>query len=330
METRRIGASDLEAPVVSFGAWAIGGWLWGGTDDADAVRAIQRALDVGITCIDTAPVYGMGHSESVVGRAIAGRRDEVLVATKCGLRWDCEDGPFYFKTQTPDGVPVRIHRNLRPDSIKRECEQSLKRLGVDRIDLYQCHWPDVSTPLADTMGALTELLDEGKIRAIGVSNFTPDMMRECLEYAPIASDQPLYNALERGIEADVLPFCIENRVGVLPYSPIAQGLLTGKVTPDRQFAPGDHRAQKPWFRPDNRRRVLDMLERIRPIADGHGATLGQVMINWTFSQKGITSVLVGARNERQVEENAGAAAFRLSDDELRTIRDHVEALGGPV
>jgi len=326
MEFRRLGQSDLQFPVVSFGAWAAGGWMWGGTTDEEVVRAIRAGIDYGITCIDTAPVYGMGHSETIVGKAIEGRRNEVVIATKCGLRWDLDEGQFYFETQMNDGTPCTVYRNLKPRSILYECEQSLRRLGIDAIDLYQCHWPDVGTPLEATVGALNELRQQGKIRAFGVSNFSVDQLAECMEHGPLASDQPKYNPLEREIETDVLPFCIENDIGVLAYSPIAQGLMTGKVTMDRVFPEGDQRRNKPWFKPENRRQVLDMLAKLEPIAEDHGATLAQVAINWVISQKGITSALVGARNEKQVAENARAADLKLADDEIAAIRHAVEAL----
>ncbi len=330
MEYRQLGKSDLKLPVISFGAWAIGGWMWGGTDDAAAVRAIQHGIDVGVTCVDTAPIYGFGHSEEVVGKAIAGRRSEVIVATKCGVRWDLEEGEFSVDTNLSDGTPCKLYHNLKAHSIKYECEQSLKRLGVDTIDLYQCHWPDNTTDLGESMEALLELQEQGKIRAIGVSNFSPEMMAQCLKEGIIASDQPRYNALDREVEAEILPFCIEHTVGVLTYSPLAQGLLTGKVTSDREFPQGDQRRDKPWFSRENRRRVLDMLDKVRPIAEGHGATLAQVAANWVISQKGVTVALVGARNEAQVDENAKAADFKLTCEELATIRKLVEELGGPV
>lgn len=330
MEFRQLGNSELRVPVVSFGAWAIGGWMWGGTDDEAAKRAICRGIDAGITCIDTAPIYGMGHSETIVGEAIAGRRNEVTVATKCGMRWDLDEGEFFFETVTPDGKRVKVYKNLRPHSIRHECEQSLRRLGIDVIDLYQCHHPDATTPLDETMEALLRLKEEGKIREIGVSNFTVEMMQKCLQKGRLASVQPRYNAIEREVEKELLPFCIEQNIGVLAYSPIAQGLLTGKVTMDREFPEGDIRRSRPWFQPDNRRRILQMLETWKPIAHGHNATLGQVAINWLISQKGVTSALVGARNEEQVVENARAGKFQLTPEEIRTIRQSVEELGAPV
>ncbi len=330
MRYRQLGDSDLDVPVVSFGAWAVGGWRWGGTDDAAAVRAINRAIDVGMTCIDTAAVYGQGHSEAVVGKAVAGRRDEVVIATKCGLRWDCDDGDFAMDSVDNDGKPFRLYRNLRPESIKYEVDQSLRRLGIERIDLFQCHWPDVTTPLDETMGVLAELQQQGKIRHIGVSNFDPDVVEKCMSMVHVVSVQPRYNALDRDIEQILLPFCREHGIGVLTHSSIAQGLLTGKVPMDRVFPDTDLRSKKRWFTPENRKRVLDMLPRIQPIADAHGATLGQVAIGWVIAQPGVTTALVGARNEQQVDENAQAADLELADDELRTIRSAVEELGGPL
>jgi len=329
MEYRALGSTDLRIPVVSFGAWAIGGWMWGGSDDDEAVRAIQASIDHGVTCIDTAAVYGQGHSETIVGKAIAGRRDSVVIATKCGLRWNCTDGEFYFKSQSRDGQPLDLYRNLRPDSIRYECDLSLKRLGVDVIDLYQCHWPDSTTPLDDSLDALLDLQRQGKVRHVGVSNFTIPMMRQCLAKFPLASDQPKYNALERDIEQEVLPFCHENNVGVLAYSPMAMGLLTGKVTPDREFKGDDTRRGRPWFTPVNRQRVLDMLAEVEPIAEAHGVTVANVFVNWVVRQPGITSALVGARNAQQAIENAKAGGFKLTHEEVAQIRRLVEALGGP-
>ena len=329
MQYRKLGTSDLEIPVVCFGAWAIGGWMWGGTDDAAALRALNKALDMGMTCIDTAPTYGMGHSETIVGQAIAGRRDEVVLATKCGVRWDLDIDKDGFQTTKPNGEEVKIIRHSAPDSVRYEIDQSLARLKVDVIDLYQVHWPDPQTPIADTMEALLDIQRQGKIRYIGVSNYSADQMEECLRHGVIVSNQPKYNPLEREIEADVLPFCRKHNIGVLAYSPIAQGMMTGKVTMDREFAEGDARACRPWFQPANRKRVLDMLARLQPIADGHGITLAQMTIAWVVQQDGVTAALVGARDKTQVAENVRAGDVVLSDEEVKIIRDEVEALGKP-
>jgi methylglyoxal reductase len=326
MQYRQLGNSELEVPVIAFGAWAIGGWMWGGTDDEDAIRALHVAIDHGITAVDTAAIYGMGHSEQVVGKALSGRRDKVVLATKCGLRWNLEEGELAFESSDNEGNPVKIYKNLKPDSIQYECEESLKRLNTDYIDLYQCHWPDATTDLDDTMDALLKLKEAGKIRAIGVSNFSVDMMKKCMAKGELASDQPKYNALDRGIEEGVLPFCHENGIGVLAYSPIAQGLLTGKVTMDREFAEGDHRRNSPLFSRENRRKILDMLETVKPAADRHDATLAQLFLAWTVAQPGLTAALAGARNEKQAQENAAAGDITLTADECRFIREQVEAV----
>ncbi len=331
MEHRQLGKSGLKVSPVIFGAWAAGGWFWGPQDDADSVRAIHAALDAGINCIDTAPIYGMGHSEEVVGKAIKGRRDKVLLATKCGLRWDTPgEGSNEWTYKGLDGVERPVVRNLRKHALIAEVEQSLERLGTDTIDLYQCHWPDASTPIAETMEALATLKQQGKIRAIGVSNFTPDMLAECLRHAPLASDQPKYSLLARDIEADVLPFCRQHGLGVIVYSPLEQGLLTGKVTMDRTFPEGDYRSGRPWFQPANRRRVLDALAKIEPIAKAHNATLGQVAAAWIIAQPGVTAAIIGARSPEQARENARAADIPLTAAELQAIRKTFEDLGKPL
>lgn len=329
MQYRRLGTSDLEVPAIIFGAWAIGGWYWGGTDDRSAVVAIQRALDVGMNAIDTAPMYGSGHSERIVGQAIRGRRDEVLVLTKCGMRWDREDGVFSFRSEDPQIGKIKVHVTLKPDSVVEECERSLRRLGTDRIDLYQCHWPDPTTPAEDTMAALLKLKDQGKIRAIGTSNSSPELLDRFLAKGAVASEQPRYSALDRRIEEKIVPFCMRRNVSLLVYSPLEQGLLTGKVTMDRTFDAKDERGALPWFQPANRRRVLDALERLRPIAAEHKCTLGQLALAWTIGQPGITSAIVGARTAGQVEENADAGDIVLSAEQRAEVTAVYESLGKP-
>ena len=323
MQRRRLGRTELDLPVVSFGAWAIGGWQWGGSDDDAAVRAIHAAIDRGMNAIDTAPIYGFGHSERVVGRAITGRRDRVVVMTKIGLRWDDERGPLAFKTTDPHGREAQVHNNLRPWSLVWEVERSLERLGVETIDLLQVHWPDATTPIAATMGALLELRGAGKIREIGVSNFSAAMMEEAqraLGDVPLASDQPKYNLLDRSIEREVLPWARAHDVGVLVYSPIEQGLLAGAVPEGRTFQPGDARATRRSFAAGTRARVNEALARVaEPIARRHGATLAQVAIAWTIAQPGVTSALVGARTEAQVSENAAAGELALDPGELSAL-----------
>ncbi len=327
MEYRRLGDSDLEVSAIGFGAWAIGGWMWGGTDEQAAVDAIRHAVDLGMTTIDTAAAYGYGLSEQLVGRALRGLpRDRVQVLTKFGLRWDDPRGEYFFTWREPDGSPVDIRRNARRDSVIEECERSLDRLGIERIDLFQCHWRDHTTPVDETMEALDRLIAQGKVRAAGVSNFTVEELSECRRTLPIASNQPPYSMVNRGIEAEMVPWCHDQPVGLIVYSPLQKGLLTGKMRPHQPFPPGDHRADDRFFRPANVAAVNTMLERIRPIAEAHGATLAQLAIAWTIRRPGITCALVGARDPDQAEENARAAEIRLSEGEEAAIDAALEDL----
>jgi aryl-alcohol dehydrogenase-like predicted oxidoreductase len=296
--------------------------MWGGSEESESVAAIQASLDAGVNTIDTAAIYGMGFSEELVAKAIKGRRDKVVVATKCGMRWDGpeDEGSDPWPQKDNSGKDVIIRKNARPHSIMYECEQSLKRLQTDVIDLYQIHWPDTSTPVEDSMSAMVKLKEQGKIRAIGVSNYDAEWLRRATAVAPVASDQPPYSIIQRRIEKDVLPFCREHNIGVICYSPLERGLLTGRVTMDRQFPAGDHRAAHKFFRPENRQRVLNSLERIKPIAEQHKASLAQVVINWTIHEPGITAALVGARNAEQARHNAAAMNFTLTPDERAQIR----------
>ncbi len=330
MERRRLGASELEVPVVVFGAWAIGGWNWGGTDDEAAQAALRRGLDLGMTAIDTAPVYGFGHSEEVVGRALRGRRAEAQILTKAGLRWDDTRGEKAFEGRTPDGRPLTLYKNSRPDSIRTEVERSLGRLGVESLDLLQIHWPDATTPIAETMGVLVELHAEGKIRAVGVSNYGPAQMEEAAEAlgsVPLASNQPRYSLIRREIEADVLPYARRHDVGLIVYSPLEQGLLTGKVPAERTFPESDGRARRPSFRADNRARVNRVLDDVlKPMAARYDVSLAQLSLGWVLAQEGVTAVIAGARTADQVEENAGAAGLRLESEDVALLRTTFEGL----
>ncbi len=330
MRHRSLGQSELKTPVVVFGAWAIGGWYWGGTDDVQAVHAIHAAIDHGMNAIDTAPVYGFGRSEEVVGRAIRDRRDRVVVMTKVGLRWDEAVGEPYFDTVDQDGVKRSVRRHAGAASVKREVESSLKRLGIDVIDLVQVHWPDPMTPIPETMGALSELRAEGKIRAIGVSNYSVPMLKEAqaaLGALPLASDQPKYNLVSRDAEKELLPYCADHHVGVIVYSPLEQGLLTGRVSASRAFAADDGRSKRPTFTAQNRALVNGVLDSVvRPIAERHRSTIGQVVIAWTVAQRGVTAAIVGARTPEQAIENAAAGDLVLDPRELADIRAAFEAL----
>ena len=330
MQLRQIGTSEIHATPIVFGAWAIGGWLWGGTDDEAAIEGIHAGLDAGINAIDTAPAYGFGHSERIVGEAVAQRQDDVLIFTKCGLRWDSDRGQHHYDTVDNEGKPVQLYRNLRRDSILRECELSLERLGVECIDLYQCHWPDATTPIKETMGALTELLDQKMIRAIGLSNFTPGMIEECLQYGPVHCSQPKFSLLSRDNYDGVITWCHEHDIATIVYSPLEQGLLTGKVTVDRTFNEGDQRNDKPWFTEENIRRVNGVIDAVlAPIAEVHKATIAQVVLAWTIAAAPITCALAGARNAGQASENAWAMYVDLSEEQFDAIREAFWRIEGP-
>jgi aryl-alcohol dehydrogenase-like predicted oxidoreductase len=327
MEYRQLGRSDVRVSAITLGAFAIGGFMWGGTDDSDALAAIQRSIDLGVTSIDTAPVYGFGHSEELIARAIRGRRDKVQILDKYGLRWQDEEGVFHFQMADAAGKMHRIYKNSRPRRVREECEASLRRLGTDHIDVYQCHWRDAQTPLEETMDAVARLIREGKVLAAGVSNFSVEEIEECRKIVPIACDQPAYSMILREAEEDILPYCLRNHVGVVAYSPLQRGLLTGKIRPGRKFAPGDHRGGREMYvRPDVLEQVDRFLGRLRPVAEAHRATLAQLVLNWTVHRPGITAALVGARSAAQAEENAHALDFALTEGETREIDEWVEGL----
>ena len=318
MEYRQLGKSDVKASVITYGAWAIGGTMWGGSDESDAIKAIHASIDAGVTSIDTAPIYGYGKSEELVSRAIVGKRDKVQIFTKFGLRWDDTNGEYFFEL-TEEGKTTKIYRNAKKKSIIAECENSLKRLQTDHIDLYQCHWRDHTTELEETMEALAQLIKEGKILAAGVSNFTAAEIEQSNKIVTIASNQPPYSMVVRDIEKDVLPYCLDNNVGVIVYSPLQRGLLTGKFKADHKFAPGDHRASQPHFQPEFIKRVNAFLDQLKPMAEKHQTTLGNLVLNWTIQQPGITAALVGARDAAQATENAKAAHLKVSAEDIATI-----------
>jgi len=324
MELRKLGDSEIKITPLIFGAWAIGGFKWGGTDREAAVAAIKKAIDMGINGIDTAPIYGFGLSEEIVGEAINGIRDKVYVFTKCGLRWDLEKGEFFYETRDENGRTVRIYRYSGKEGIIFECEESLKRLKTDYIDLYQVHWPDSTTPIEETMEALDKLLKEGKIRAAGVSNYSVQQLDKARSVIDIISNQVPYSMVNRGIEADMVPYCIKNNVGILAYSPLQRGLLTGKITLEYQFKGDDHRKDNPFFTKENRIKVLELLEKIRPIAEDHNATLAQLVLAWTVRRPGITAALAGTRNPSQAEENFSALEIELSEDEMEEITRYAD------
>lgn len=327
MEYRKIGDSDLELSVVTFGAWAAGGWMWGGTEQNNAVEAIRAAYDLGVTSIDTAPVYGQGLSEEIVGEAIEELpRDRVQILTKYGLRWDTDKGAFYFDSRDNEGNEIQIHKYAGKESVIRECEESLQRLGTDYIDLYQIHWPDPTTPIEETMEAVHTLKKEGKIREAAVCNYNVEQLEEAKKYVDIISDQVPYSMVRRDIEAHVVPYCMDHDTSILAYSPLQRGLLTGKMEEGQVFKNGDDRANSPYYSDENIRRTNAFLEEIRPVAEDHDATFAQLVIQWTLQQPGITIALVGARNPEQATQNAKAANIELTTDELSYVNTKLEEL----
>lgn len=327
MEYRKLGDSDLELSVITFGAWAAGGWMWGGVEQNKSVEAIQAAYDLGVTSIDTAPAYGQGLSEKIVGEAIRNiGRDNVQILTKFGLRWDTDKGAFRFNSVDNSGNPIAMHMYSSKESVIKECEESLKRLNTDYIDLYQIHWPDPTTPIEETMEALALLKEQGKIREAGVCNYTVEQLKTAEKTIKLASNQVPYSMVRRDIEEEVVPHCIENNKGILAYSPLQRGLLTGKMTPGYAFGEGDTRPKERYFVDENIRRTNAMLDNIRPIAKEKKATLAQLVIRWTLQQPGITIALVGARNPEQAIQNAKAADIMLSAGELEFIDQQLAEL----
>ncbi len=315
MQTRNLGKSDLHITSVGYGAWAVGGsgwqFAWGSQDDNDSIAAIHRALELGVNWIDTAAVYGLGHSEEVVARTLkswTGPRPYIF--TKCGLRWDAQGN---------------VQKVLSADSIRREVEDSLRRLSIDVIDLYQIHWPpDPDSPaLEEGWSTMADLKREGKVRWIGVSNFNVQQLRRAKAIAPVISLQPPYSLVHREIEDEILPYCLREGIGVIVYSPMASGLLTGAMTRDRaaKLPKDDWRRTNPDFTEPNLSRNLELVERLREIAKRHNRSIGEVAIAWTLHNPAVTGAIVGARNAHQAEGVMRAGDLRLNDKEVNEIED---------
>jgi aryl-alcohol dehydrogenase-like predicted oxidoreductase len=319
MEKRKLGNSDLEVSALAFGAWAIGGWMWGGADSKDAVKAIETAIDNGMTTIDTASVYGFGHSEELVGKAIKGKRDKVEVLTKFGMSWKGTKGEYFFESKDNNGNTVKIYKHSSKEKVIEDCDSSLKRLNTDYIDLFQIHWPDATTPVSETMEALEILIGKGKIRTGGVCNYSAQLVKEAASVFSLASNQVPYSMVNRKIEEEVVPLCIENNIGILAYSPMQRGLLTGMIKAGHRFKEGDTRPATPYYKEPNLSNILNLVEKMRPVAENHDATVAQVVLNWTMNRPGVTCVLAGARNPEQVLDNTGAVKFKLLKEEVSLI-----------
>ena len=314
MEKKRLGNSDMEITRLGIGAWAMGGngWAfsWGPQDDAESIAAIHAALDSGINWIDTAAVYGLGHSEEVVARAVEGRSPQPYVFTKCARIWNEQR---------------EIGKSLKADSIRRELEASLRRLNRDVIDLYQIHWPEPDEDVEEGWSTLAKLRQEGKVRWIGVSNFNKRQLERAREIAPVTSLQPPYSLLAREIEQEVLPYCQTSNIGVIAYSPMKSGLLTGKMTRERvaSLPQDDFRRRKPEFNEPLLSRNLQVVELLRTIGQRHGKSPGEVAIAWTLRHPAVTAAIVGMRSAEQARGVIGAADFRLSQSELEEIEAFV-------
>lgn len=328
MEYRKIGNSDLELSAITFGAWAAGGWMWGSTDRNDAIKAIKAAYNLGVTSIDTAPIYGQGDSEEIVGEAVKDiSRDKIQLVTKFGMRWDLDKGKLAMQSKNNDGRDINIYKYAGKESVIYECEQSLKRLGTDYIDLYQIHWPDVTTPISETFEAVGRLIEQGKVRYAGVCNYDAAQLKEADQTLEIISNQIPFSMVNRGVEAETVPYCIENNKSVLAYSPMERGLLTGKMNADYHFEVGDHRQGNKFFTPESIQKTNDFLARIKPMADEKNATLSQLVLRWTIERPGITIALVGARNEKQSVQNAEAIRVKLNNDEIQFINTELKNAG---
>jgi aryl-alcohol dehydrogenase-like predicted oxidoreductase len=300
MEYRKLGSSDLNVSIIGYGAWGIGGFpFWNTEGHGKSLDSIKKAFDLGINFFDTAPVYGFGHSEELIGKALKPVRDKVIIATKCGLRWDKE-------------ALGSIRKDAGRKSIMEEIDQSLKRLDTDVIDLYQVHWPDVETEQKETMETLLEIQEKGKIRHIGVSNYSAEQIKDCLQFANIVSLQPEFSLLARNIQQDTVPVCLENNIGIIAYSPLASGVLTGKYDKDTKFKDWRSKGIIGTFTGEGFIRNIEKVDRLKAIADAEGRTCAQVAINWVVRQQGLTTALVGVKNPGQVGENLEAVGWEPS------------------
>lgn len=314
-KTRQLGNSDMQITAIGFGAWAIGGgdweFSWGPQDDNESIGAIQHALDLGINWIDTAAVYGLGHSEEMIAKALQGRTKKPYIFTKCSLVWD---------------ENRQIGSSLKRDSIRREMEGSLRRLRVDAVDLYQIHWPNPEEDIEEGWETLARLKEEGKARYIGVSNFSVPQMKRAAKIAPITSLQPPYSMLNRNVEAEILPYCEENKIGVINYSPMVSGLLTGTMTAERvaKMPADDWRRNNQRFQEPQLSRNLKLVELLREIGKPYGRSPGEVAIAWTLRKPAVTGAIVGARSAKQVDGIIGAATFRLQPEEIARIEEFLQ------
>lgn len=315
MQRTAISDTGISSSVIGLGSWPLTGWLWGGMEEKDAKRIVLTALDEGIDLIDTAPVYGLGAAEKILGDALKGKRHQVVLVSKCGLSWEDTQGTLFASFDSQD-----VYLCQRPEAIRRDLEASLKRLQTDYIDIYMPHWPDAQTPLEETLGTLEALKREGKIRAIGGSNIEHGKLDDYTPQTQCA--QLLYSLLDRHIDSGFLDHCRAANVDVMAHSVLAQGLLSGRIATDRTFAEDDLRAESPRFSQENRQKMLAFSEALQPLANSLETDTGSLAIAWALHQKGIGRVLCGARSEAQAKWNAKAGALTLDQSQLDTIEEH--------
>ena len=313
MQKRKLGYSELQLTPIGLGTWAMGGgnWKfgWGPQGDQDSIRAVHSAIDEGINWIDTAAIYGHGHSEKVIREAIKGRRDDLIIATKCGRVWE--------------GDSLDIGKSLKRKSIKNEVEASLKRLGIEVIDLYQIHWPEPDEEIEEGWATVAELIKEGKVRYGGVSNFNLEQLKRAQSIYPIASLQPPYSMLKREIEEEIMAYCNENNIGIIAYSPMQAGLLSGKFTKERaaKLPDSDWRSRNAFFKEPQISIIVEMVEKLKSIAQNKGITMAQLSLAWVLRRKEVTAAIVGARDPEQIKETVLAGEIILSGSEIQEIQD---------
>jgi methylglyoxal reductase len=316
MKEKQIGNSDISASVLGLGTWAIGGAFWGGSLESESIKTIQAAINEGINLIDTAPAYGFGVAEEIVGKAIHGQRDKIIISSKCGLNWNDQHGTLVGHESGHD-----IYRYLGKEFIRKDLENSLRRLKTEYIDIYYTHWQDETTPLSEVMETLQQFKKEGKIRAIGASNATVETLKEYQALGGIDVGQEEYSLLHRHIEAEILPYCQSKNISMLAYCPLAQGLLAGKIAINHQFKEGDMRKSMESFSKENIQKSELLNQRLNKIAKKYDLTLAQLMIAWALARTGITHVLCGARQVGHILENVKAATVTISDTDLEAIRE---------
>jgi len=322
-----IGSDKLKISRVITGTWQMGGWYFGKSDRKESLNSIQASLDAGINTFDTAPVYGFGKSEEILGEAMRGRRDKFVVLDKCGLRWNCSDGKFFFEVPDFEEKKYSVYRNLRKESIIYECEQSLLRLNTDYIDLYQIHWPDPSVPISDAAEAMEHLISQGKIRNVGVSNFSVQNtvdFRNISDNLDVVSVQEKFNLIDRKALTNKIPYCKKNKISFFAYSPLEQGLLSGKFGKNNEFSKGDYREGKFSLKPDSYNLISRTKDELSDLLQKYGCSMANLSLSWLLNVSGVSAVICGARTEKQAIENSWSSSIIIEDADMRKIENVFE------